>query len=458
MRYIHEAHDTPVLDDVDVLVCGGGMTGFPAAVAAARNGAKTMLVDSEGSLGGTATAGAMNGYPPVFNDGQGNQVVGGIVYELTERLRDGGALPADSFTPTEGLCKLQFDPEILKREAMSMVSEAGSEVLLRCHMISPLLDGKSTIGASFVSRKGRFAVIAKAVVDATGDGSLAAWAGVPFEEATSNTSTLMFRICNIDLDRAAEAMASRMEHTKAETFRKWYRRHGTLSIVIQSDFPDIYREAVDNGEFPRDPRTKEGGFDMQGIHGLLGRGFAYVFGPIVRGSCLDPVETSRSEIAAAQRVWDQMRLVRKVPGLEEARVVQVASALGVRGSRHLRCEYEMTPDDVSQGARFEDSIGQGCRFVSWMKARERFRGRAYQIPFRALLPLGVEGLLTGGRSISRGTIRGMVNCAVVGEACGAAAALSSQAGVSPRALSVPLLQQRLRQQGALVGPTGPGKT
>jgi glycine/D-amino acid oxidase-like deaminating enzyme len=453
LKSIQEVLDTPVMAEVDVLVCGGGMTGFPAAIAAARNGAKTMLVEAEGSLGGTATAGLMCGYTPYFNDGEGNRVVGGIIYEFTERLDAEDALPLKAFTPTEGFCKLQFDPEILKRVAMDMTREAGVEVLLHSQVGSPLMEGQRVVGATFEGRRGRFGVLAGATVDATGDGSMAAWAGAPFEEATGNTSTLMYMICNIDLDATARAMASRLDPRRAEELLKWYRAHGTLSVVIQSDFPDVYEEAVASGDFPADAKTREDGFDMQGVHGLARKGFAYVFGPYVRGSCLEPRETSRMEADAAERVWQQMKLVRRVPGLENASVVQVAPSLGVRASRHVECEYQISHGDTLEGAKFPDAVGQGCKFVPWLPDRREFRGRVFQIPFRALLPLQVEGLLIGGRAISNGNVRNMVSCAVAGQACGTAAALSSSAGVGPRELPVPALQGTLGRQGVILPGT-----
>ena len=452
MRIIRELFETPVLDEVDVLVCGGGMTGFPAAVAAARDGARTVLVEGEGSLGGTATAGMMNGYPPNFGDGLGNQVVGGIMYEFTERLEAEDALPVGGFSPSGGDCKLQFDPEVFKLVAMQMVRESGAEVILHCQAVNPLMDQNRVTGASFLGRGGRFAVGASATVDATGDGSIAAWAGAPFEEADHNTSTLMYRICNVDLDATAEAMAARMPGEKAKSFLEWYRRHGTLSVVVQSDFPDIYDEAVGSGSFPTDPKAHGDGFDMQGIHGLSRKGFAYVFGPHVRGSCLDPRDTSRREMDATRLIRMQLELVRRVPGLERAELVQVAPSLGVRASRHISCEYMVTREDVAGGSRFPDAVGQGSRYVKWLEARQVFRGRAYQIPYRALLPLGVEGLLIGGRSVSRASIRGMVNCAVMGEACGTAASMCASMGVGPRELPVSQLQDRLLSRGAILGP------
>ncbi len=451
MKTVRETAEIPILDDFDVLVCGGGMTGFPAAVASARNGARTLLLESGTFLGGTATAGLMGGYPPVFNDGCGNQIVGGIIYEFTERLDREDALPLRSLSPTDGYCKLQFDPEVFKRVAMEMVQEAGVEVMLDSHVGPPLLDGKTVVGATIQTRQDRFAVFGKATVDGTGDGSIAAWSGCPFEEATGGVSTLMFQICRIDLDTTANAMASRMDTSSAREFKAWYDRHGTLSVVIPSDFPDIYEEAVRHGDFPRRPKEMEEGFDMQGIHGLSRNGFAYVFGPLVRGSCLDPRETSRRLISAQKRVWRQMELIRRIPGLEKAAVAQTAPALGVRASRHLHCEYELTPEDLLKGSRFVDAVGQGCRYVPWLEARRRYRGKVYQIPYRALLPLQVEGLLVGGRAVSRGSIRGMVNCAVMGEACGTAAALAAAEGRKPRSLLPGLVQERLRGQGVILG-------
>jgi hypothetical protein len=261
----------------------------------------------------------------------------------------------------------------------------------------------------------------------------------------------MYRICNVDLDVTAEAMAARMPGEKARSFLEWYRRHGTLSAVVQSDFPDIYEEAVGSGSFPPDPKAHGNGFDMQGIHGLSRKGFAYVFGPHVRGSCLDPRDTSSREMDANGLVKMQLELVRRIPGLERAELVQVATSLGVRASRHITCEYMVTKEDVAGGSRFPDAVGQGSRYVKWLEARQVFKGKAYKIPYRALLPLGVEGLLIGGRSVSRANIRGMVNCAVMGEACGTAASMCASMGVGPRELPVPQLQDRLRSRGAILG-------
>jgi len=450
MGRIREVLDTPVLDEVDVLVCGGGMTGFPAALAAARNGASTILLESEGSLGGTATAGLMSGYAPYFGDGLGSQIVGGIIIEFTERLEGEDALPADAFTSSGGHCKLQFDPDVFKRVAMDMVREAGVEVILNGHARSPLMEDGQVLGVSFQTRMGGFAIRAKTTVDATGDGSIAAWAGAPFEEASDSTATLMYRICNVDLDRTAEAMSSRMPEREAADFLDWYDRHGTLSVVIQSDLPDIYGEAVSSGDFPADPKDEDG-FDMQGLHGLAGKGFAYVFGPRVRGSCLDPRQTSRQEMDAYDRIPQQMRLIRRVPGLGRSFVVQVAPSLGVRASRYVTCEYGMTSQDIAEGSRFPDAVGQGCRYLPWLEARQRFKGKVYQIPYRALVPREVKGLLIGGRSVSRGNVRNMVNCAVMGEACGTAAAISAWRNESPEEIPVPLLQRRLTEQGAILG-------
>ena len=426
MRTYHEpARDVPVARDTEVVVVGGGPAGLAAAIAAARNGAKTTLIERFGYLGGTATASLMaciNGFRNQVEP-DGMQTVRGIAEEIILRLKELGGLGESPYPqkdyPTEpGQLAYSYavDTEKLKYVTLKMAVEAGVDLMFHTYFCDSIYSGaqlrcllvaaRSLHGVIAENKSGRQALLAKVVVDASGDADVAARAGAPFwqtkeQEAPRLTDGLMYRI----------EFGSR-------------RPAGGLAC-------DFGRNAV-------------------------------VWGPSVPAmDGTDGDQLSRAEVEARLRVYEDFAGKQaEHPELADASVVETPPLLGVRQTRFVEGEYKLTADDAISGRRFEDNVAMSsCPIISYYGYRRYLEHEGYGIPYRCLVPKNVENLLIAGRCISSEqqpyeSHRAMAPIMAIGQAAGTAAALSAQHSTSPRALDVRHLQRTLVAQGAELGLEG----
>jgi hypothetical protein len=411
MKTVHEsAREVPVGRECDVLVIGAGPAGLAAAIAAARAGAKTVLVEQFGYLGGTATASLMaciNGFrnqvEPDFT-----QTVRGVAEEIVLRLKEMNGLgvspyPQKAYATVPGQMEYSYaiDTEKFKYVTLRLCVEAGVDVLLHTWFCAPIVEDGAVRGAFVENKSGRRALLAKVAIDASGDGDVAARAGVPF----------------------------------------WQTRHDE-AIRLNDNL--MYR--IEFGRI-----RPEGGFACD-----FGRN-AVVWGPGVKQGIdgTDGDELSRGEIETRLRVYEDFEARQeKQPELADAHVVETPPLLGIRQTRFIEGEYKLTAEDALTGQLFDDVIAiSSCAIIHYYGYRRYLEHEGYDIPYRCLVPKGVEQLLVAGRCMSSEqqpyeSHRAMIPMMAIGQAAGCAAALASRQGVTPRALDVPALQKLLMEQGA----------
>lgn len=432
------AKEVPVVSEVDVLVVGGGYAGIGAAVCAARNGAKTLLVEQQSCLGGLATLGLVS---LTFS------YVEGIGVEIFENLKK------------ENAAKGRFiDPEKTKRILEQMLLKDGVSILYHTTVVDAVMDGPAIRGAIIHNRSGRQAILAKRVIDASGDGDISAYAGAPFEcgcpelNGYNQATSLVARIGNVDV------------HTYKTTVA------GSQGLAFWEERVD---RAIQEGIFPykvdkrinwavvvpgRDPKHGE----------IL---LCYAHSRHCRN--LDADDLTRQVIEQRQQTeWMMQFLRRYIPGYEAAWLIDTAPMLGVRDSRRIIGEYILTGEDLVNSRRFPDAVVRDMHALDAhhptdvghikhviRKAPDGTEEKVYvkpgafrEIPYRCLVPLKVENLLTAGRNIScdfmgQSGTRLVLACLNLGQAAGTAAAMSLHDHVTPRQLDVQKLRDRLIAQG-----------
>ena len=425
-RYYKEpARNIPVVRDVDVLVVGGGMAGVCAAAAAGSMGAKTLLVEYFGCLGGNATTGMVNNFCGYTTMGKNRiQIVRGIGGRIHEKLlAQRGVKSIKSFT---------FNPEILKLVLDREMAEAGVECLFYTQMVAPLIK-ENTIGGVIVENKGgRQAIRARRVIDCTGDGDVCALSGVPFELGDGKGN---FQGCD---------MAFQLVNVRDD--------------FDPSTIAPVAAEAMKSGEYGiTRPQVIIQNIAIPGAYWVNWAGVPET----VNGT--NPYDLSRATVAGRKVAYELLRFLRdRIRGMKNADIIATAAKIGLRETRRVTGEYMLSGDEVLQGMKFKDGIGacawpielvdpvKGRKFISLKD--EDF----YLIPYRCLIPKQVDNLLMAGRFISctheaQASVRVMGPAAVMGQAAGVAAARSIKEKLSPRMLDVVLLQGELRKAAAFLG-------
>jgi ribulose 1,5-bisphosphate synthetase/thiazole synthase len=391
-KVIQPQRELPVLHKTDVLVVGGGSAGVTAAIAARRAGADVTLVERYGHFGGLWTGGLVLVIIGHIIKG-GKQVCQGIGEEMMRRLEklDGAIIDRrPGVNPT-------VDAEAVKYLMVEMIEEAGVKVFLHCWGVDAIVNGSAVAGAVFESKSGRQAILAKVVIDATGDGDLFAAAGAEFERRTHNIG-LVSRIGNLDeVDAEKARQAPKPRHLGSRT-------------------------------------------PVPGVN------WVNLAGPEADG--LDVATLTRMEMNHRKFIWRNLQKTRSTPGYDKVYLVETAPQLGVRITRVLRGTKSVTLADLKNGTQLPDVVGVGG-------AAGGDHGE-WQIPYGALLPVKVDNLLASGRCISAeirmaDLVRLIPNCFVTGHAAGAAAAVAVQDGCGPRDVEVAKVQKLLRQQEAYLG-------
>jgi glycine/D-amino acid oxidase-like deaminating enzyme len=422
-------------DRYDVIVVGSGSAGSSAAISAARLGARTLLVDRLGFMGGTSTAVLDTFYAFYTPGATPRRVVGGIGWEVVERLTADGVAFERPNTYGAGT-GVTYDPEALKVLWERLAEDAGIDLLLHTWATGVTLTDGRVRALRIWNKGGERTIEAAAFVDASGDGDVCAMAGVPYDDArttgTVQSLSTLFRLANVDLERAAAV-------PKAEL---WARM----------------RDAAATGGY-RLPRL-EGSWHRTPYEGVV----MIHMTRIPNVDATDPEQLTRAEIEGRRQVLEYHRFLRdRVPGFERSVLVSTSPAIGIRESRRVHGDHRLTRDEVLAGARFTDEIalcgapiedhGAGGD-TEWRYVAE---GGVYGIPYRSLLPQGVEGLLVAGRCFSathdaHASARSMATCMAMGQATGTAAALAAAGGTTPRALPADRLRERLALDGALLVP------
>ena len=457
------ARDIQVLGEADVLVAGGGVSGAAAALAAARAGARTVLVERNGVLGGVATAGLMANISNHFLDRQGRLVIGGIAKEVVDRLTERGA--ASAKWASREVPGIVIDSEQLKPLLGAMLTEAGVSILTHCLAARPIMDGQAVRGAFIESKIGRQAILARIVVDATGEADLAAQTGCPMRWSEGSAS-VEFKMANVDLEalylhfrRHPDTFPVGLDMVKgfAEFERNWVERGIFFFPHGGGRKWDLVRRAVAEGRFEESRGIL---YDLHafGLYGLRGQDTVVVNSNFWKVDTLDTVQVSRAELEAqASCYYLAGFLTENVPGFPDAHVVAIGSDIGIRVSRGIAGRETLTGDAVAspRPVLHDDVIGcVPCR-ADVQSGGEFFYAHTCDVPYGILLPQTIENLLVAsGKSVSctpQGLLRGMASCMLIGQAAGVAAALSAQRYTTPHSLDVLLLQRALQDQGTYLG-------
>jgi hypothetical protein len=443
------ARDIPVVAAPEVLVVGGGSAGIAASVAAARAGAKTMLIERYGFLGGTSTAALVGPIMTSFSTDGHERIVGGIFQEIVANMVAlGGAVdPAtiDRVNEYGGFIKhghthvTPFHPEALKLVAQEMVTEAGVDLLLHTTFVETLTDGRRAAGAIVTNKAGLGAIRAQVVVDTSADGDVAASAGAPFakgrpEDGKMQPATMFFRVGNVD-DAAIQA---------------WAREHPDQRL-----FESVVQAAKARGEFmlPREYlnfyREPEPGVWRVNVTRVLG----------IDGT--EPRSLTRGEVEGRRQVWWLMNFMREhCRGFERAQLLEAGTQLGVRETRRIIGEYVLTGEDCLEGRRFPDAVARGSYLIDihdptgTRTQLTQIRAPFYDIPYRCLIPKETDGLLVAGRCISVdhvafGSTRVIPQCYATGQAAGAAAATAVRSARAPRTVEAGALRSAIRAAGGI---------
>jgi len=425
-------------DRYDVVVVGAGSAGSSAAITAARNGARTLLVDRLGFMGGTSTA-VLDTFYAFYTPGTSpRRVAGGLGWEVVEWLTSAGLAFERPNTYGAGT-GVTYDPEYLKVVWERLAEDAGVEVLLHTWATGVRVADGRLAGLRLWNKGGEALVEADAVVDASGDADVCAMAGVAYVNARSTgrvqSLSTLFRVGNVNVNRA--------------------------SSLPKSELWELMRAAAAGDDYQL-PRI-EGSWHRTPYPGVV----TIHMTRIPNTDATNPVALTRAEIEGRRQVQEYYRFLRdRVPGFEKAVIVWTSPAIGVRESRRVHGDYMLTRNDVLRGRRFADEIALcGAPIEDHRAGKEtewRYIGRAgvYGIPYRCLLPRGIESVVVAGRCFSathdaHASARSMATCMAMGQAAGTAAAIAAASRSTPRSVDPAALRARLLQQGALLEPLEP---
>ncbi|TDF64985.1 FAD-dependent oxidoreductase [Cupriavidus sp. L7L] len=441
----------PVFGDFDVVVLGGGPAGIAAAAAAARNGAKVLLAERYGFLGGMGTAAGVTNFcglhANVFGDIR--QVVHGVADELLARMRalDGLNEPHLIF---KKIFAQAYDMSAFKCAADGLLTAAGVHILFHALAAGVVKKANGNIDVLLLETKsGRVAVRAKCFIDCSGDADITQWADVPTEKGDEHGHmlypTLMFRLGNVDAERAGnawEVIPRLMDEAEATGEFKFPRR----GAIVRPQ-KHAYEWRVNVTQLKNADGSATDGTDAQSL--------------------------SDGELEGRRQIVNYLTFLRaKVPGFEQVYALDVAPQLGIRETRRLVGEYMLTEDDVLQCADFPDAIGVNgwplekhvAGDVQWVWPPIPSSRGYNQLPYRMLLPRrstsgGVENLLVAGRCASmthdgQSAARVTGACFVMGQAAGTAAAMAVHSSISPHDINVTELQRKLVEQGAFLDNEG----
>ena len=448
MRHVTEGpRSVPVLLETEVLVVGSGPGGLAAALGAAREGAQTTLVDRYGCFGGVITQVGVESI--AWYRHEGTTDLEGIGIEFERRAKSMGGTQPESQSTSEAL-----DPELFKCVADKLVREAGVEPLLHCLAAEPIMDGGVVSGVTTESKSGRQAILAKRVIDASGDADIAFRAGAPCRSTPVDEMmgvTVTFSCSGVDRRRF-------LDHVKeqAPTYKDWSTGWRVETSGKEDDLFSPYLQ--EPFELARKAGLIPG--DVTSIGGTWGRisdaGEAtYLNLVYLRGfDCTDVRDLTRAEIEGRRQALLAIAALRRfAPGFEDARLRTFGMTLGTRDSRKILGRYDLTGQDVRGEARFADSIGIFPEFIDGYGVLVLpTTGRYFQVPFGILVPQGIDNLLVAGRcvagdKISHAASRSQMCCAVTGQAAGVAAAVSLRTGTTTGRVDVARVQAALEGQG-----------
>lgn len=457
MHSIHEkARDTPIIDEVDVLVAGAGPAGIGASIAAARMGARTLLIERYGFVGGNLTQAMVN---PMFtfHDRSGRQVIRGVAGGLVDRLVAMHSSPGHVRDLTfDNASMTPFDPEGMKVILFDMLEEAGVELLLHSVLSDIVVDGSRVTAVIVENKSGRQAITARCVIDCTADADIVSRASSPFikgreSDGAMQPVTLFYRVGGVDNAGLRGWMKANRQALKDSPADEEIDSAKNIALL---GLKDAIQQAIAKGEYPSEaaPRILLYQLSREDQFALNVTRLQGIDGTNVR-------DLTKAEILTRRQARDIHKfLVKYVGGFENSYILDTGVQVGVRETRHIVGDYALTEQDVLQGASFEDGIACGTFAIDIHPPEGKEQvftgsGKAvYEIPYRCLLPQGLDNVLVAGRSISAthsafGSARVMATCMAIGEGAGVAAALMVKDNATSRSIDPKKIRQQLINQG-----------
>jgi hypothetical protein len=450
MTQVREAaRSVDVVHETDVLVVGSGPGGLSAALAAARAGSRTTLLDRYGCFGGNLTQVGVESIG--WYRHERTVEADGIGRELEDRAVAMGAASPESQSISQGI-----NGERFKYVADVLVAEAGITPMLHRLAVAPILEGGEVRGVITESKSGREAILARRIVDATGDADIATRAGAPVRKTPREemlAASVMFSMTGVNKARFLEAIKN-----DPQTYRDWtgnaewdIETTGKEDDLFSPFLRKPFKLAVEAGLIPRNLMTLAGTWGTVSDRGdLTYLNLIHLAG--LDGTSAD--DLTRGEIEGRAQAMEAIKALQAfMPGCEEATLRNFGMTIGIRDTRKIDALYNLTAQDVREQGRFEDSIGIFPEFIDGYGVLILpTTGRYFQVPYRSLVPrvignLIVAGRSTGGDKIAHASTRNMMCCTVTGQAAGVAAAVSLRRDESFERLEIAAVQAELRRQG-----------
>jgi hypothetical protein len=439
---VEPSRQTPVYGEFDVVVVGGGPAGLMAAAAAARSGRSTILLERYGFLGGAGTAGGLSTFCGLHAKiyGEHHRVIHGLADELLDRLDKLDGLARPHLTINDGITAQAFDISSYKIAADELAVGSGARILFHALAVGVVMADEDTIEAVLIeSKSGRAAIRGRLFIDASGDGDLAAWAGVRYEKSAPLLyPSLMFRINGVDAQAAGARPWRTVERLMEDAERAGTHRFPRKKPIVRPQ---------------RNPLEWRANLTQ----------LSNPDGSAVDGTDVD--QMTHGELTGRQQVLDAFTFIRDhTPGFHQSYIVDLAPQIGIRETRRIVGHYQLTEDDVLDCADFTDTIGvNGWPVEAHVAGTVEFRWQRgdsprgfNQLPFRMMVPERVDNLYVAGRCASmthggQSSARVTGPCFAMGEAAGTAADLALGTGVAGAAIDVAELQRRLEHNGAYLG-------
>ena len=439
----------PIADEADVIIAGGGTAGIIAAIAAARSGVKTILIERGGFLGGALT-GTYCTQPGLFGDSNDHQIIKGIGWELIERMEKYGAAIINREN-----WKVQIYPEAIKDIAVNMVNESNVILYFYSWVSDVIMDNNRINSIILQNKSGRQVIKGKVFIDTTGDADLAYLAGAPIEKLDADKlwqTSVDLKVCNVDPVKLIEWTNENEDEIITDKIPELKNNYKGINPMFEFIIYDDDTELL-----PGKPGIKHKG-PIPTVKLMIHSSLSRVQGSVeIDGT--DVKQLTWGKVEARRRALEHLKSLKEsVPGYEDAIIIG-ESYLGVRESRRIIGDYIIKIDDLHNNARFDDVVALNCRALDRHLKGEIFEisflEGNHDIPLRALIPQKITNLLVAGRCISsdhdsNASLRGAATCMATGHAVGVAGALTAKHNGVVREIDIRILQDMLIKQNAIL--------